>query len=259
MNLRSFLFLVFAIQCLFADLWLADAESDAADLKIAEKPMFVSLGSSCIPAGMLRNGGLRDAAFPLDWLLSLDTDGVIKAIEDDFNNFLNDEYLIPDNFLIQKASGASLVHLDYHFEFVHEGDFFGSEYEENMHGLRDRYQRRIDRFRGLAEYPGTVVFLRCSYKMALTDPHRYYKCKEVIDISDADSMKLYSALKERFPRGKIKLLIMNEGASPLDGIVIEKMLGADVIKVRHYFATQPELFIGFGEFLINHSALWETK
>lgn len=234
---------------LSADLWLADAESDAANLEIADKPLFVSLGSSCVPAGILRSCGLRNAAFPLDWLLSLDNEGVLKAIKEGFANFLVDDYLIPDNFLKQTASGASLVHLEYHFEFVHEGDFFGIEYENNMRSFASRYQRRIERFNELKNYPGTVVFIRCSYPYGLTDPHRFYKSKEVIHISDEDSIKIYCALKELFPNTEIKLLIMNEMGPPLEGIRIEKILNEDIIKVSHYFPTQPELFNEFGKFL----------
>jgi hypothetical protein len=248
MTRSSFILFLFAIQCLFADLWIVE---DIEELpKTADKPLFISLGSTCVPAGILRNCGLRSAAFPLDWLMSLDNEGLIKAIQEDFDHFLDDDFLIPDNFLLRNASGASLIHLDYHFEFVHEGDFFGLEYEKNMQGLKERYQRRIDRFRGLKDYRGTVIFIRCCYRPGLIDPHRYFRCKEIVDISDEDSLKLYSALKERFPKLKIMLVIMNEGDPPLSGIVIERELNDEIIKVRHCFPSQPELMEAFGKFLI---------
>ncbi|MBX7065955.1 MAG: papain-like cysteine peptidase [Parachlamydiales bacterium] len=252
MNLRLFFFLLFASWCLQADLLLNDVKNDAPGLEIANKPIFVSLGSSCVPAGILRQARLRSAAFPLDWLFSLDNQGLIRAIRGDFEHFLNDDFLIPDNFLIPEANGASLVHFDYHFQFLHEGDFFGSKYEQHMQGLKERYQRRIERFRALAEYPGTVIFLRCSYEFALSDFRIYYKCQGALDISDEDSTNLFLALKERFPKMKMKLIIINQGAPPLNGIEIEKILQGEIIKVRHYYPTYSEMFSGFGDFLIQN-------
>ncbi len=242
--------LVLWAHCLSADLWLVD--NDADQLEIGNNTLFVSLGSSCVPAGLLRYCGMRKVAFPLDWLISIDNEGLIKAIREDFRNFLNEDFLIPDNFLLRNASGASLIHLDYHFEFVHEGDFFGLEYVQNWQSLMERYQRRIERFNKIAGYPGTVIFLRCSYRMGLTDPHRYFKCKEIIDISDEDAMSLYWTLKERFQTLRFKLVIMNEGDPPFSGIVVESRLNDDVFKVRHCYPTQPELFSEFGKFLVEN-------
>ena len=238
-------YLLFAFQCIYADLWMPDSEDERLELE--RKTLFISLGSSCVPAGILRVSGLRSVAFPLDWLLSLDNQGLIKAIQDGFENLINDDFLIPDNFLIPKDWGASLIHVGYHFEFVHEGDFFGAESEKNMQRLIEKYQRRIERFRKLDEYSGTIVFVRSCYSSGLTDPHRYFKCEEIIDISDEDSLNLYWALKNRFPNTKIKLVILNEG-DPLDKVVVEKVLNDDLIKIRHGF--QPAEFTKIAQFIL---------
>lgn len=241
-------FLLLAIQCIYADLWIVD--NDDHKPEITNKPLFISLGSNCVPAGILRSCGLREAAYPFDWMISLDNDGLIKAIGENLHDFLNEECLLPDNFLRQNASGAALIHMDYRFEFVHEGDFFGAEYLANMRGFKERYQRRIDRFNRIADAQGTVIFLRCNNKEGPEDRHRYFKSEAILDISDEDSIKLYRALKEKFPAIKLKLIVMNEREFFSHGIEVERVLNSDIIKVNHCFPSQEIMFAEFGKFLI---------
>lgn len=243
-----FLFVICAIPFSYSDLWIIDSEENPNLPEVKNELLFISLGSHCLPAGLLRESALRQAAFPFDWIISLDNDGIVKAIQDNFLEFLNEYYLIPDHFLLENASGANLIHMRYHFEFVHEGNFQGSESRKNMEGLKQRYQRRIERFRKLSQYTGTVVFLRCCYSSGLIDNHRYFKCAEILDISDEDSLKLYWALRTRFPRLKMKLIIMNEGNLSQHGIWIDKWLNENVLKVRYYFATESEMHSEYRQF-----------
>src|SRR5579863_10390554 len=68
-------------------------------------PLFVSLGSDCLAAGMVRHFGKRQTEFPFDWLRTLD----------DFQDFTNKEYLIR-----HPITHAGLVHRIYHIEFAHD-------------------------------------------------------------------------------------------------------------------------------------------
>jgi hypothetical protein len=43
----------------------------------------------------------------------------------------------------------------------------------------------------------------------LTDPHRFYRFKENIEITDDYSFRLYHALKNRFPALDFTLIVMN--------------------------------------------------
>ena len=53
-----------------------------------ETPIFVSLGSYCRPAHFLKGCKMRHAAYPFDWIMSFDGEGLIKALEEDFKHFL---------------------------------------------------------------------------------------------------------------------------------------------------------------------------
>lgn len=70
----------------------------------------------------------------------------------------------------------------------------------------------------------SFIFIRSCYKDESIDLHRYFKYKEIIDISDNDSIRLHAALRTCFPRLKMKLLILNEENFSTEGIVIEKII-----------------------------------
>jgi len=145
---------------------------------------------------------MRQAAFPFDWIDSFDGEALIEMLKEDFLDFLNEDFLAWD-------FGGALLHTRYHLEFLHEGDWRGDQYVPNMQRLKPKYQRRVERFRELANYPGKVFFIRAAYIYSVTDPHRYYKFQDNIEISDTYALRLYGALKFRFPKLNMNLIILN--------------------------------------------------
>lgn len=179
-------------------------DSELIDLEqFKEEPMFISLGSFCQPSHMLRYCELRKAAFPFDWIMSLDGEALIEILEDDFKYFLSDEYFVP------YGPAGHLLNTYYHLEFLHEGDFNGSQFLPNIMNLKIKYQRRIDRFRQLSNYRGKIIFLRTAFLYSMTDPNRFFKFKETIEITEEYSLRLYKALKNRFPNLNFSLIIIN--------------------------------------------------
>ncbi len=55
----------------------------------SESPIFVSLGSYCRPAHILKGCNMRHAAYPFDWIMSFDGEGLIRVLKDDFKYFLD--------------------------------------------------------------------------------------------------------------------------------------------------------------------------
>src|SRR5579863_2999679 len=68
-------------------------------------PLFVSLGSDCLAAGMVRHFGKRQTAFPFDWLRTLDDFQFLQIVNTNFQDFTNKEYLIR-----HPITHAGLVH-----------------------------------------------------------------------------------------------------------------------------------------------------
>lgn len=178
-------------------------------------PLYVSLGSCCDVALSLEFSNLRNAAFPLDWLLTIDGEKFIELIENDFQYFLDEEFLTTHNHV--------LVNSYYHIEFRH--DF------EPLPELRDKYQRRINRFYKLAEYPGKVFFIRVPYQEA-TNPTLYFPNEEALHISTDMADRLNSVLKKRFPVLDFILVITNifDESDESDLILTDNILRINLAK-----------------------------
>lgn len=195
-----------------------------------KETIFVSLGSYCGPAGYVQKCGLRKAAFPLDWTVSMDGERVIELIDDRFQHFLDDDFLVPDDFLIPFASGTVLVNTYYHIEFVHGGVWRGEEYNKKFDSFKSQFQRRVNRFNKLEEFTGKVYFMRASYIYSLTDQHRIYHFSENLEISREYSLRLHESLKKRFPRLDFCLIIMN--ASDTLDVVVEEKISNSLMMIR---------------------------
>ena len=159
----------------------------------SEEPLFVSLGPECYLAWNLEEIGYRRAAFPFDWLLTLDHERMVELLNDDFRYFL-------DPMFYSYHTNGSLVHSYYHLEFRHEHD-----YEFNA-----KYERRINRFRQLNTYRGKVFFMRKGY-YAAEEPSLFlcWPNKDMINIRFECATQLNSALKKRFPNLNFNLAIFN--------------------------------------------------
>ncbi len=179
-----------------------DPELNALPLPIGstQEPLLVSLGSTCEVTHHLRYLGLRTAAFPLDWVLSLNNAQLIRLLEEDFVYFNDEEFL----------SGYStlLLNTRYCLVFPHEGNWEVPFYSESLQNFKSKSQRRIDRFRELGSYQGQVLFFRSACVCA-ENSNAIYTDAENLHISDEYSVELYQTLKNRFPDLNFKLIIMN--------------------------------------------------
>lgn len=202
-----------------------DGELEAVDIVGSQEPLFVSLGSTCQPAHMLRFCNLRKAAFPFDWIVSMDGEKLLEVLEDDFLRFLND-----DDLFVFPQDPYPIFNSYYHFEHLHDGNWGAGRYAENMVMMKAKYQRRIERFRQLAHYQGKVFFLRSAFVYSLTDPHRFYKFAENLELTDDFSLRLYAVLKKKFPELDFTLVILNLHDG--EGIVEERRLLENLVKVR---------------------------
>lgn len=187
---------------------------------ISQEPLFVSLGSYCTTARMHRNCEIRKAAFPFDWIISFDGEKLIELLEEDFLHFLNPAVLT--------ISGQALLNEYYHLEFLNEGDWEDAAYMIDEFTVK--CQRRIDRFRQLANYQGKVFFVRTANPYSVTDPHRTWKVKENIEITYEYAERLYNTLKRRFIELDFKLIIMNE--YDREGFTLEEQSTDHILMVR---------------------------
>ena len=180
--------------------WAGEVDGDFTRDEI----LFVSLGSICEPAHEVRFCGLRKAAFPFDWIVSMDGEALIEMLSNDFQGLFDDRCFVPF------GPAGHLLQTRYHLEFLHEGDF-NHRFNEQLCVLKDKYQRRIDRFRSLKTYEGKLVFLRYANPSSMTDQNRFYHFKENLEITEPYAQRLYRTLTSFFPRVDAYLIILNPG------------------------------------------------
>lgn len=185
---------------------VSEQDADQANLSQRIEPLFVSLGSWCNVAGHLKVSGLRIAAFPFDWILTIDCEKFLEIFLTDFKYFLDDNYLSLKN--------GQIFNYYYNLQCPHEitnDDIVNKKTPEQLlETFKEKYRRRINRFRELENYKGKVYFMR-SASINATHANIYFKCAETLTISDLYAERLFNALKERFPLLDFTLIIIDSG------------------------------------------------
>lgn len=164
--------------------------------KYLDEPLFVSLGSWCNVALNLRKNGMRKSAFPFDWVASVDCEKFLEIFTTDFEYFLDEDYLF--------VKDSHFFNSYYHLEFPH--DQVLSDPVEDLEIFKEKYTRRINRFKEIENYQGKVFFIRSSFGYS-DDPGRFYRCAENVSISDEYAWRLFHTLKDKFPRLDFVLII----------------------------------------------------
>jgi len=128
---------------------------------------YIGLGRDCQIAGTLVGFNLRSAAYPFDWVVSHNFNGIIKAFKDDFEYFLDPVFL--------EYSTNSVKNTRYQFYFNHFFPLVGHEIMEEMHVagvvvpnfldylpmVQETQNRRIQRLLGLlSTTTERVIFIR---------------------------------------------------------------------------------------------------
>lgn len=111
----------------------------------------ISLGFFCSVASELERVGLRSASYPFDWLIS-DFEGVVKAIESHFEDFLN-----YDNMAQYEMNPSFYKDQKYKMQFYHDFDECNS-LKKQLPKVKEKYGRRIERFYSSIKNP--TLFLR---------------------------------------------------------------------------------------------------
>ncbi len=131
-------------------------------------PLCISLGNACGPAINLRDLKIRKEAYPFDWIVS-PSSALYKALTDDFSQFLTDIKPRPDNTGVIDSYGFHFTH-DWPTEHqpvidAATSDFVGNavlhgQWEEVVPLVREKYLRRIKRFKEACLGQEKVVFIR---------------------------------------------------------------------------------------------------
>ena len=132
---------------------------------------YISLGYFCSVAMDLEKMGLRSESSPFDWLIS-DFEGVIRAMENGFADFLN-----YDDLSQNKAYRTIYKNTRYTIDFYHDFDSL-IPLADQLPQVESKYRRRIDRFYESIKEP--TLFIRYISDEELVDG----KSRELLWIED---------------------------------------------------------------------------
>ena len=161
--------------------------------------IFVSLGCNCWQADALRWHSLRNAAFPFDWLFTLDADGLIKCLDEKFKYFSEESCFL-------RYGNTHLENTYYNFKFIHEWPYPDARdskerYEGQLEFIKKKYAKRIARFDSLRFFKGKVFFMR------FFQIDQNYKDKWGWNTQNAQNLN--NALKRFFPELDFTLVIVS--------------------------------------------------
>ncbi len=164
-----------------------------------QHPLFFSLGSNCEIANMLGHSGLRHAAGPLDWVLTLDYDRFLLLLENDFEGFVDERFLTqyPDTHVINSL---------YNIDFRH--DWPDLDFAKHLPEVQERLGRRIQRILELKNHEGKVYFIRGAFDTNI-NPLLPTITKECTKITPQDAENIRSVLKRKYPKLDFVLVIFN--------------------------------------------------
>lgn len=210
-------------------------------LDLNKSYIFVSLGCNCWPAQALRMHGFRDIAFPFDWLITKDNDGLVKCLDENFEHFL-------DAASFQKYGKIDVDNINYNFRFTHDWPhknehWTQQKYLEQLNFIKNKYTRRITRFFDINNFPGKVFFIR-SFELRSD-----YKAEPGWNTHNVK--KLHDALKRLFPLVDFTLVIISvtdpqiPETDPLEGVLEYKIDGSAIYTKDDYKTYWAELNIMF--------------
>lgn len=125
--------------------------------KVEKFDEIVSLGGRCQVAWQLENNGLRKYAYPFDWFTTL-FPSLISFIEHNGQNFLDlDKIQIVGAY---PGDPLRLEVVDTLYGIVSYHDFLSDPFMQNYTDIKNKYDRRIERFFKLLHSKKRVLFVR---------------------------------------------------------------------------------------------------
>ena len=211
---------------------LVGDEEDLINLSNDSGPVFVSLGCNCDVAEEMRNNQLRKGAFPFDWLCTFNPDSIKDLLDDDFQFFLDKQCLLQYPIPINSNQAVNLY---YDIEFTHDNLPLDRWEEWEVQSTLSKFERRINRFRNLRQYPGKVIFIRSSYNFKSFGMSHFQKEWWVMPtkkISSKQIQELKNALDRYFPDLDFILVMVNYTE---ESLLPEEIPGVLEFKMNRYY------------------------
>lgn len=187
---------------------------------------YISLGYFCSVAIELEKLGLRTESSPFDWLIS-DFEGVLCAIQTNFEDFLNPDFLAQNTRVRSRYKNTK-----YNLQFFHDFDQYQS-LQSQLPSVQDKYNRRIQRFYKSITEP--TLFIRYISDEQKTDN----TSKELLWIEE-NYDSILATLKSFNEKNDI-LFIANDGISSSKFKIYNVPKDDNDVVARNPFSKNPSL------------------
>ncbi len=183
------------------------------------------MGEACQPAHHLRLNGLRQAAFPFDWICT-PPESLINILQSKFEGFFDKENIFSQGIIHQ--TGENYINKKYNFVFVH--DFKNAaDFEDNFNKVKEKYERRIQRFYQALTCSSKIYFIR----------HKMPKDKTIL---------LNDFLIKNFPNLEYNLLIIDDTEEIKQGWHIKNVINCYMQTAPFNNATDPKFNAAWANF-----------
>lgn len=145
--------------------------------------MIIPIGVDCEIANFLKKYGLRNAAFPFDWVVSYN--GVYKCIENNFESFVDP--------LINKINEHDI--------------YFHHDFDNDEKHDKQKYMRRCKRLIDILETSNEeIIFCRKGHACHHHEEHDGKYSEINNDINDAENLDL--VISSKYPNLNYKIIVI---------------------------------------------------
>lgn len=121
--------------------------------------LYISLGNDCFIKSYIINSLIQQPTYVFDWLRFYFVKDIIKLLKNNFENFMNETDFVSDDQspIGETTPSENMVHkFNKNYNYTVKHDFTISE---NFKIVKDKYERRIERFKKDSENSETI-FIR---------------------------------------------------------------------------------------------------
>lgn len=128
----------------------------------------IPFGSNCIPAEILRAGGVRRHSLPFDWLFAY-PENIRKSLDLDFSDWFDASLMKVLNSDPQAPGRIWTTHENYDVSHVHELAGFFNHHDMTDLKTQESFKKRIQRFKDIVSSNRHVLFVTSSTPQELED------------------------------------------------------------------------------------------
>ena len=119
-------------------------------MKVTKYKHIIPLGYFCSVAMELERKGLRTASYPFDWIISDSFENILKLLDNNFEEFLDEESLYQEEIPNHYYNYRTGIH------FYHDFDAY-TPLRNQIYSVRKKYDRRIKRLYDDVKEPSLFI------------------------------------------------------------------------------------------------------